>query len=47
AGLALDASEQALQPQAIYDDLIPDERRARRRTRTTLYERILVMRKTP
>ena len=29
----------------IYDDRIPDERRSRRRTRTTKFERILVMRK--
>jgi DNA modification methylase len=32
--------------ETIYDDLIPDERRTRRRTRTTKFERILVMRKT-
>jgi hypothetical protein len=30
----------------IYDDLIPDERRSRRETRTTRFERILVMRKS-
>lgn len=29
----------------IYDDIIPDERRTRRRTQTTKFERILVMRK--
>jgi hypothetical protein len=29
----------------ICDDRIPDERRSRRRTRTTKFERILVMRK--
>lgn len=29
----------------IYDDLIPDERRSRRQTQTTKFERILVMRK--
>lgn len=31
--------------ETIYDDLIPDERRTRRRTKTTKFERILVMRK--
>ncbi|GAB4404367.1 MAG: hypothetical protein Kow00123_16160 [Anaerolineales bacterium] len=30
----------------IYDDYIPDDRRSRRRTRTTKFERILVMRKS-
>jgi ubiquinone/menaquinone biosynthesis C-methylase UbiE len=29
----------------IYDDRIPDERRSRRKTKTTKFERILVMRK--
>lgn len=32
--------------ETIYDDRIPDERRSRRRTQTTKFERILVMRKT-
>lgn len=32
-------------PQFIYDDVIPDDRRTRRRTRTTKFERILVMHK--
>ncbi len=45
ADLALDETKGGLKPLAIYDDTIPDERRARRRTRTTLHERILVMRK--
>jgi DNA modification methylase len=31
--------------ETIYDDRIPDERRSRRRTSTTKFERILVMRK--
>ncbi|MBF6612414.1 MAG: DNA adenine methylase [Chloroflexi bacterium] len=31
--------------ETIYDDLIPDERRSRRQTQTTKFERILVMRK--
>jgi hypothetical protein len=31
--------------EAIVDDVIPDERRSRRRTRTTLKERVLVLRK--
>jgi DNA modification methylase len=31
--------------ETIYDDRIPDERRTRRRTKTTKFERILVMRK--
>ena len=29
----------------IYDDIVPDERRSRRRTKTTKFERILVMRR--
>jgi len=32
--------------ETIYDDCVPDERRSRRRTATTKFERILVMRKT-
>jgi hypothetical protein len=31
----------------IYDDTIPDERRSRRMTKTTKYERILIMKKIP
>jgi len=31
--------------ETIYDDRIPDERRSRRKTRTTKFERILVMQK--
>jgi len=43
--LAFQASQGGLRPVAIHDDVIPDERRARRRTRTTIHERILVMQK--
>jgi SAM-dependent methyltransferase len=35
-----------LRTEEIHDDIIPDDRRSRRKTRTTKYERILVMRKT-
>jgi tRNA G10 N-methylase Trm11 len=34
-----------LRTEEIHDDVIPDDRRSRRKTRTTKYERILVMRK--
>jgi DNA modification methylase len=43
--LAADISVGKLVTETIYDDLIPDERRSRRQTSTTKFERILVMRK--
>lgn len=45
AELAVDVTERAFVVETIYDDRIPDERRSRRQTRTTKYERILVMRR--
>jgi hypothetical protein len=45
AELALDVTREGLAVETIYDDRIPDERRSRRQTRTTKFERILVMRK--
>lgn len=45
SNLAKEATSGRLMTETIYDDLIPDERRARRRTKTTKFERILVMRK--
>jgi DNA modification methylase len=44
--LAGEVSAQRLQVELIYDDIIPDERRSRRKTKTTRFERILIMRKT-
>ncbi|MBN2393073.1 MAG: DNA adenine methylase [Anaerolineae bacterium] len=46
ADLAADVTQGQFVVDEIYDDRIPDERRARRRTRTTKFERILVMHKT-
>jgi SAM-dependent methyltransferase len=43
--LAAETSLGRLVAETIYDDLIPDERRSRRQTSTTKFERILVMRK--
>jgi SAM-dependent methyltransferase len=43
--LAANMSEGGFSTEAIYDDRIPDERRSRRQTNTTKFERILVMRK--
>lgn len=43
--LANEVTNGQLRVEIIYDDRIPDERRSRRRTRTTTFERILVMRK--
>lgn len=43
--LAKDVTNSELVTELIYDDRIPDERRSRRRTRTTKFERILLMRK--
>ncbi len=45
ANLAGDVTNQRLVVETVYDDLIPDERRSRRKTCTTKFERILVMRK--
>lgn len=46
ADLASEVTGGKLTTELIYDDRIPDKRRSRRRTRTTKFERILVMRKT-
>ena len=43
--LAADVTAGSLAAQLIYDDLIPDDRRTRRRTQTTKFERVLVMQK--
>lgn len=43
--LAVDVTQHQLVTDMIYDDRIPDERRSRRKTRTTDFERILVMHK--
>jgi SAM-dependent methyltransferase len=45
AELAVRVSAGRFEVETIYDDLIPDERRSRRQTQTTKFERILVMRK--
>jgi len=45
AELAVEVTRNRFVVDAIYDDHIPDERRSRRRTRTTKFERILLMRK--
>lgn len=45
SNLATDVTNGRLVTETIYDDRIPDERRSRRQTRTTKFERILVMRK--
>jgi SAM-dependent methyltransferase len=45
ADLAVEVTQNRFVIDTIYDDHIPDERRSRRRTRTTKFERILVMRK--
>ncbi|MFA4836043.1 MAG: DNA methyltransferase [Dehalococcoidia bacterium] len=41
--LATEVTQRALVTCSIFDDLIPDERRSRRQTQTTRFERILVM----
>lgn len=46
ADLATKLTQDRFAVDRIYDDLIPDERRSRRETKTTKFERILVMRKT-
>lgn len=45
ADLATKVTEDDFAVETIYDDRIPDERRSRRQTKTTKFERILVMRK--
>lgn len=45
AELATVAGEKRMAVDTIYSDIIPDERRSRRGTRTTKFERILVMKK--
>jgi SAM-dependent methyltransferase len=45
AELAVDATDDGFVVETIYDDRIPDERRSRRKTKTTKFERILVMQK--
>ncbi|MCG2766965.1 MAG: DNA methyltransferase [Chloroflexota bacterium] len=45
ADLAMEATDGGFAVETIYDDRIPDNRRSRRQTKTTKYERILVMRK--
>jgi SAM-dependent methyltransferase len=45
AEIAVDVSGNGFAIETIYDDRIPDERRSRRETKTTKFERILVMRK--
>ena len=46
ADLAIEVTQNQFVIDTIYDDRIPDERRSRRRTRTTKFERILVMYKS-
>jgi tRNA G10 N-methylase Trm11 len=46
ADLAQQVTKDGFMVETIYDDRIPDERRSRRRTGTTKFERILVMRKS-
>ena len=45
ADLAVQETQGQFAVNKIYDDHIPDERRSRRQTKTTKFERILVMRK--
>ena len=45
ANLAVEETQNRFVVDTIYDDRIPDERRSRRQTRTTKFERILVMHK--
>jgi len=45
ADLAVDVTQNQFVVNTIYSDRIPDERRSRRRTQTTKFERILVMQK--
>jgi len=45
ADLAVEVTQNQFVVDTIYDDRIPDKRRSRRQTRTTKFERILVMHK--
>lgn len=45
SNLAVDVTNGGFEEEELYSDVIPDNRRSRRRTRTTKIERILVMRK--
>jgi hypothetical protein len=45
AELAIEATNNGFSIEMIYDDRIPDDRRSRRKTKTTKFERILVMKK--
>ena len=46
ADLAVEVTKGRFLIETIYDDIIPDDRRSRRRTQTTKFERILIMKKT-
>jgi hypothetical protein len=46
ADVAKEVTNDGFSIETIYDDIIPDERRSRRKTKTTKFERILVMKKT-
>jgi hypothetical protein len=46
AELAVNVTNKGFSIETIYDDTIPDDRRSRRQTKTTKYERILVMHKS-
>jgi hypothetical protein len=46
ADVAKDVTNNGFLVETIYDDVIPDERRSRRQTKTTKFERILVMQKS-
>jgi SAM-dependent methyltransferase len=45
AEVANEVTKNGFEVETIYDDRIPDERRSRRQTKTTKFERILIMRK--
>ena len=45
ADLATQSGKGSFSVETIYDDVIPDDRRSRRGTRTTKFERILVMKR--
>jgi SAM-dependent methyltransferase len=45
AELAQEVTHNGFAVETIYDDFIPDDRRSRRKTKTTKFERILIMRK--
>jgi ubiquinone/menaquinone biosynthesis C-methylase UbiE len=46
ADLAVEVTHGQFVVETIYDDRIPDKRRSRRNTRTTKFERILVMKRS-